>query len=63
MMLSISSEWKNHRVYTRVAIVGLLLITLSSTVFSILTLIDGDAVTLGGFVIFMALSVLFAALM
>ena len=54
--------WKTHPVYTRVAIVGLLLIALSSLFFSILTLIDGDATTLGFFVISIVLSVIFAGL-
>ena len=64
MTLSISiTGWKTHPVYTRVAIVGLLLFALVSFVFSILTLIDGDAVTLGVFVISIVLSVVFAGLM
>ena len=41
---------------------GLLLIALSSLVFSILTLIDGDATTLGVFVIVIVLTMLFAGL-
>lgn len=56
------SGWKTRPIYTRVAIVGLLLFALVSFVFSILTLIDGDAVTLGFFVIFIVLSVVFAGL-
>ena len=56
------SGWKTHPFYTRVAIVGLLLIALGSLVFSILTSIDGDATTLGVFVISIVLSVIFAGL-
>ncbi len=55
--------WKTHPVYTRVAIVGLLLYALVSLVFAILTFIDGDATTLGIFVISILLSVIFAGLM
>ena len=62
MTLSISG-WKTHPVYTRVAIVGLLLIALVSLVFSILTMIDGEATTLGSFIISIVLSVIFAGLM
>ena len=62
-MMTLSRGWKTHAVYTRVAIVGLLLFALVCFVFSILTLIDGDAVTLGVFVISIVLSVVFAGLM
>ena len=62
MTLSING-WKTHPVYTRVAIVGLLLIAVGSIVFSILTLIDGEATTLGGFIIAILLSVIFVGLM
>ena len=57
------SGWKIRPVYTRVAIVGLNLIALASFVFIILTLIDGDPITLGFFVFSMLLSVIFAGLM
>ena len=55
--------WKTRPVYTRVAIAGLVLVALASLVFSILTLIDGDPVTLGIFLFSMMLSVIFAGLM
>ncbi|MCH8207284.1 MAG: hypothetical protein IH956_09820, partial [Chloroflexi bacterium] len=57
-----TSGWKTRPLYTRVAITGLLLIALSSLVFIILTLIDGEASTLGFFVISIVLSVIFAGL-
>ncbi|MCH8293217.1 cupredoxin domain-containing protein [Candidatus Poribacteria bacterium] len=57
------SEWKSRPVYTRVAIVGLLLDALVSLVFVTLTLIDGDPTTLGFFIIAIALSVIFAGLL
>ena len=70
MTLSISvSGLKTHPVYTRVAIVGLLLIALSSLVFIILALItlinregSTEASTLGVFIISIVLSVIFAGL-
>ena len=57
------SRWKTRPVYTRVAIVGLLLSVLASVVFIILTLIDGELSTLVVFIIAIVLSVLFAGLM
>ena len=57
-----TSGWKTHPVYTRVAIVGLLLYALVSLVFIILTLIDGEASTLRFFVISIVLPVIFAGL-
>ncbi len=57
------SEWKARPVYTRVAIVGLLLFALVSLVFAVLSLIDGEASTVGFFIIFIALSVILAGLM
>ena len=62
MMPSISVR-KTHPLYTRLAIVGLLLYALVSLVFAILTVIDGDATTLGFFVISILLSVIFVGLM
>ena len=68
MKLSMSG-WKTHPVYTRIAIVGLLLIALSSLVFIILALItlinregSTEASTLGVFIISIVLSVIFAGL-
>ena len=62
MTLSISG-WETHPVYTRVAIVGLLLIALVSLVFVILTLFDGEASTLGYFIISIVLSAILVGLM
>ena len=61
-MMTSTSGWKTHPVYTRVAIVGLLLYSLMSLVFGILTLIDGDSTTLGIFFISSVLSVIFVGL-
>ncbi len=55
------SGWKTHPVYTRVAIVGLLLFALVSLVFAVLS--QGEASTVGFFIIFIVLSVIFAGLM
>ena len=49
--------------YMRVAIVGLLLYALVSLVFAVLSIIDGEASTVGFFIIFIVLSVIFAGLM
>jgi len=63
-----TSGWTTRPVYTRVAIVGLLLIALSSLVFIIITLIDilalnaGEVSTLVFFIISIVLSVIFAGL-
>ena len=54
--------WKTHPLYTRVAIVGLLLYALVSLVFAVLSVIDGEASTVGVFTIFIVLSVVFAGL-
>ena len=59
MMLS-TRGWKTHPVYTRVAIVGLLLYALVSLVFAVLS--QGEVSTVGFFVIFIVLSVIFAGL-
>ena len=56
------SGWKTRPVYTRVAIVGLLLFALVSLVFAGLSIIDGEASTVWVFIIFMVLSVIFAGL-
>ena len=61
MKLSMSG-WKTHPVYTRVAVAGLMLFALVMFVFSIVTLINGDPVGLGIFIIFAVLSVIFAGL-
>ncbi len=54
--------WKTHSFYTRVAVAGLMLFALVMFVFSIVTLINGDPVGLGIFIIFAVLSVIFAGL-
>ena len=54
---------KTQPLYTRVAIGGLLLYALVSLVFVALSLIDGEASTVGVFVILVVLSVIFAGLM
>ena len=56
------SGWKTHPVYTRVAIVGLLLFALVSLVFAILPT-EGEAGTLGFFIISIVLAVIVAGLM
>lgn len=56
-------EWKTRPVYTRVAIAGLLLIALVSLVFTVLSIIDGEASTVGFFIISIVLSVILAGLM
>ena len=48
--------------YTRVAITGLLLYALVSLVFAVLSMIDGEASTVGSFIISIVLSVIFAGL-
>ena len=53
--------WKTHPLYTRVAIAGLLLYGLVSLVFAALS--QGEASTIGVFIIAIALSVVFAGLM
>ncbi len=53
---------KTRPLYTRVAIVGLLLYALVSLVFAILST-DGEASNVGLFIILMVLSVIFAGLM
>jgi len=60
MTLSTSGR-KTRPVYTRVAIVGLLLFALVSFVFAILPA-GGEATTLGFFIIYIVLSVVFAGL-
>jgi len=57
------SGWKTRPIYTRVAIVGLLLFALVSLVFAVLSMIDGEASTVGVFVILAVLSAIFAGLM
>lgn len=54
------SGWKTRPIYTRVAIVGLLLFALVSFVFAVLS--QGEASTVGFFIIFIVLSVIFAGL-
>ena len=61
MTLSISG-WKSRPLYTRVAIVGLLLFALVSLVFAMLPT-EGESSTLGFFIISIVLSVVFAGLM
>ena len=56
------SGWKSRPVYTRVAIVGLLLFALVSLVFAVLSMIDGEASTVGFFIISIVLSVIVAGL-
>ena len=58
-----TSGWMKRPLYTRVAIAGLLLNALVSLVFVILSLIDGEASTVGGFIILVVLSLIFAGLM
>ena len=65
-----TSGWKTHPLYTRVAIVGLLLHALVSLVFAALTIIDvvlsitgTEASNIGFFIIPAVLSVIFAGLM
>lgn len=57
------SGWESRPVYTRVAIVGLLLFALTSFVFAVLSMIDGEVSTVGIFVILAVLSAIFAGLM
>ena len=57
------SGWKTRPVYTRVAIVGLLLIALSSFVSAVLSMPSGEASTVGFFIISLVLSAIFAGLM
>ena len=57
------SGWKTRPVYTRVSIVGLLLIALASLVFTVLSMIDGEASTVVFSIISIVLSVVFAGLM
>ena len=53
--------WKSHPLYTRVAIAGLLFFALVSLVFAFLS--QGEASTVGVFIIAMVLSVILAGLM
>ena len=62
-MGTLSIRWKNHPVYTWVAIIGLFVIALASIVFAVLTMPSGEASTVGFFVISTVLSVIFAGLM
>ncbi len=62
-MMPSKSGWKTHPLYTRVAIAGLLLYTLVTLLVAVLRVIDGEASTVGVFIISMALSVIFAGLM
>ena len=55
--------WKAHPLYTRAAITGLLLYALMSLVFVVLSVIDGEASTVGFFIIFIVVSVIFVGLM
>ena len=57
-----SSGWRSRPFYTRVAIVGLLLIALVSFVFVVLSMIDGEASTVGFFILSIVLTVVFAGL-
>jgi len=57
------SGWKSRPLYARVAIAGLLLYTLATFFFVVLSMIDGEASTVGIFIIFIVLSVIFACLM
>ena len=61
-MMLFTSGWKTHPVYTRVAIAGLLVIALSSFVFAVLSIIDGEASTVGFFIISIVVSVIFTGL-
>lgn len=58
-----SADRKTQPLYARVAIAGLLLSLLVSLVFTILSLIDGEASTVGSFIISIVLSAVFAGLM
>ena len=49
--------------YMRVAVAGLLLYALVTLFFAVLSMIDGEASTIGVFIIFIVLSVIFAGLM
>ena len=49
--------------YMRVAVAGLLLYALVTLFFAVLSMIDGEASTVGVFIIFIVLSVIFAGLM
>ncbi len=55
------SGWKTRPLYTQVAIAGLLLYTLGTLFFAVLS--QGEASTVGFFIIFIVLSVIFAGLM
>ena len=55
--------WKTRPLYTRVAIIGLLLFALVSLVFAVLSMIDGEASTVGVFIVLVVLSAIFAGLM
>ena len=57
------SGWKARPAYTRVAIVGLFLYALVSLVFAVLSMIDGEASTVGVFIILVVLSAIFAGLL
>ena len=57
------SGWRSRRLYTRVAVVGLLLYALVSLVFTVLSMIDGEASTVLTFIISIVLTVIFAGLM
>ena len=58
-----TSGWKTHPLYMRVAVAGLLLYALVTLFFAVLSMIDGEASTIGVFIIFIVLSVIFAGLM
>ena len=62
-MTSSASGWKIRPLYTRVGVAGLLLYALVSVVFAVLSMIDGEASTVGVFIIVMVLSLAFAHLM
>jgi len=55
--------WKTHPLYTRVAVVGLLVNGLVSLVFAVLSVIDGEASTVALFIIFIVLSAVSVGLM
>ena len=57
------SGWRSRPLYTRVAIVGLLLHALVSLVFTVLSMIDGEASTVWTFIISIVLTVIIAGLM
>ena len=57
------SGWRSRPLYTRVAVVGLLLYALVSLVFTVLSMIDGEASTVWTFIISIVLTVIFAGLM